>query len=500
MDNFSKLSINIDEQVRFLFEERQRLEKLEQYIKDSHSSGHMGTRSRSNSIRDATESGYSSSNDTEPDEKECSFVDDHYDEITEMVHELMDDYMNMNVLQMKEPNFHENMVKELGDHIYNYFNSIELDVEDISIITEEIIEHIPTLYECFVSSVSIPPRSSTTDCVLDLTSEDSSLEYLKNQLALLECSEQHEQRSSEWYAFRHNLISASNLWKVFGTPAQQNSLICEKCKPLECNAEQPIFVNINSPLHWGVKYEPVTVMIYELLYKTKVGEFGCIQHPQYSFMGASPDGINIDTSSDKYGRMLEIKNIYNRDITGIPKQEYWVQTQIQMECCNLPLCDFVETRIKEYDNSADFYSDLHNPIYKGVVLHFSHENMQNLVPKYVYMPLDSETDEPSVNEWIYTQKQLQLDQDHVLVNTLYWYLDEYSCVIIQRNRKWFNAALPEIEAIWNTIEKERVEGFEHRRSKKRTPSLVIETATDGDVKILEAISDNQCLDVHKLDS
>jgi hypothetical protein len=239
-------------------------------------------------------------------------------------------------------------------------------------------------------------------------------------------------------------------------------------------------------------------MIYETLYKTKIGEFGCIQHPQHSFLGASPDGINIDPSSDRYGRMLEIKNIYNRDITGIPKLEYWVQTQIQMECCNLPLCDFMETRIKEYENSNDFYNDLHSPIYKGVVLHFSHEDMKNPNPIYVYAPLDIEPDESSINEWIDTQKQLQKDEHHVLVNTLYWYLDEYSCVVIQRNRKWFSSALPEIEAIWTTIEKERVEGFEHRRSKKRTPSLVIETVTDGDIKILDAIGSEQCVDVHKL--
>jgi hypothetical protein len=45
--------------------------------------------------------------------------------------------------------------------------------------------------------------------------------------------------------------------------------------------------------------------------------------------------------------MLEIKNISNRIIDGIPKEEYWVQMQIQMETCDLDECDFVETRFKE---------------------------------------------------------------------------------------------------------------------------------------------------------
>ena len=78
------------------------------------------------------------------------------------------------------------------------------------------------------------------------------------------------------------------------------------------------------------------------MFDTKVGEFGCIPHPTYSVhIGASPDGINIASESNKrFGRMLEIKNIVNRDITGIPKQEYWIQTQIQMETCDLDECDF----------------------------------------------------------------------------------------------------------------------------------------------------------------
>ena len=45
--------------------------------------------------------------------------------------------------------------------------------------------------------------------------------------------------------------------------------------------------------------------------------------------------------------MLEIKNIVNREINGIPKKEYWIQMQLQMEVCDLGECDFLETRFKE---------------------------------------------------------------------------------------------------------------------------------------------------------
>ena len=50
---------------------------------------------------------------------------------------------------------------------------------------------------------------------------------------------------------------------------------------------------------------------------------------------------------------------------------------------------------------------------------------------------------------------------------IYWYLDDYSCVLVPRNKKWFNHVQPKLKSIWNTIEKERVEGYDHRKPKKK---------------------------------
>jgi hypothetical protein len=223
-------------------------------------------------------------------------------------------------------------------------------------------------------------------------------------------------------------------------------------------------------MHWGNKYEPVTVMVYEHMFSTKVGEFGCIQHPKYPFIGASPDGINIDPENSHYGRMLEIKNIVNREITGIPKEEYWVQTQIQMEVCDLDECDFMETRFLEYPNSEEFYRDLANEKreYRGVILHFIERNMKvGSMPIYKYMPLSVELTKESIDEWIDVMRETCRGEEIVLFNTIYWYLEEYSCVLIQRNRHWFASAVGKIEEVWRTIERERVEGYEHRSSKKK---------------------------------
>lgn len=101
---------------------------------------------------------------------------------------------------------------------------------------------------------------------------------------------QPEQRTNEWYEFRHNLITASNAYKAFESDSMKNQLIYEKCQPIKtsCGGSsdtqyQNKQVNIHTPFHWGQKYEPVSVMLYEYIYDTKVGDFGCIKHEQYSF-------------------------------------------------------------------------------------------------------------------------------------------------------------------------------------------------------------------------
>jgi hypothetical protein len=70
-------------------------------------------------------------------------------------------------------------------------------------------------------------------------------------------------------------------------------------------------------MHHGVKYEPVSVMIYDLVFD-QIRRVWVYKTPKYDYIAASPDGINVDSNNERYGRMVEIKNIYNREIDGIP--------------------------------------------------------------------------------------------------------------------------------------------------------------------------------------
>ena len=182
-----------------------------------------------------------------------------------------------------------------------------------------------------------------------------NVKAIAKQIDKIKKKPQPEQRTKEWYEFRHNLITASNAWKALGTQSSKNQLIYEKCAPLDLNKYKETFGD--TPMNWGKKYEDVSVLVYEKLYKTKVDEFGCVPHDKYSFLAASPDGINTDPSATRFGRMLEIKNVFSRELTGIPKLDYWIQTQLQMEVCDLNECDFLETNFMEYENREQFMMD-----------------------------------------------------------------------------------------------------------------------------------------------
>jgi putative phage-type endonuclease len=415
--------------------------------------------------------------------------EDHIETIN-MIYQSCDDYIQENILQLASPVFYKTMLDSITESTFISFLSMDL-CEDDEGDYELVGEFVEQVMESYMEASTVPKRSISFTAMANQKTEQEFIS-LKQQIEYLQSIELPKQKSKEWYEMRYNLITASNLYKVFGSEAVLNSLIYEKCKPLDVNGVDYRHMNTESAIHWGNKYEPVTVMVYEDMFETKIGDFGCIPHPDYPFIGASPDGINIDPDCSRYGRMLEIKNIVNRDITGIPKEEYWVQTQMQMEVCNLDECDFVETRFKEYADENDFHADTTRE-YKGVILHFIEKPNglgmanKNSMPVYRYMPIRNscvsvnEWNTDSIEEWIIEQKSIERVNNLVLFGTIYWYLEEFSCVYIPRNRFWFDAALPKIKGVWDIILKERVDGYEHRSSKKRggKPQFVGQDASNS---------------------
>ena len=379
------------------------------------------------------------------------------EDLLETIYDITKDYIDNNILSMKNTYFDQ----ELNNYVTNVINITYSPIYDIlsNINLDQIIEHGIDIY----FKINNNPRQYSTTFIGKKYNKETTKKHLTNLLNI----EQPEQRTDAWYQFRYNRFTASSIWKVLETESNVNQIICEKCGPLKIFNSS----NSNTPFHHGHKYEPLSTMWYEKTYNTKIEEVGCIAHPKYSFIGASPDGINVKYDNDRYGRLLEIKNPTTRKLTGIPKNDYWVQMQIQMEVWGIDNVDFLETVFKEYDTKEEFYNDgdfqkTKDGKLKGVILQFD-----NFI--YEYCPLGYTKEQ--FNEW--TDKKIdEYDKKSISwLQNLYWKLDDISCILVTRNKQWFEAALPYFKSTWDTIVKERVSGYEHRKPKRRSNKKVKNT-------------------------
>jgi len=413
-----------------------------------------------------------SDSESEDDSVSPLFREDPED-VEEQILDEIANHMQSNPLAIWRTSFEKDMIKEISTFLFEEWSEDDLcedyDLPEI----QDWVRRMAAYY--FATESEMPPRQGGEPLAMSPLRRAS----LAQKLRVIDNIPTPPQRTQEWYETRYGLLTASNVWKVLGTESQQNQLIVEKCIPFDKFKEDCARhgnLSADNPMAWGQKYEPITALIYESKNQTRLGEYGCIVHPEYPFLGASPDGINIAPESQVYGRMVEIKNIVNRDIDGVPLDAYWVQMQIQMEVADLDECDFVETRIKEYTSKEEFYAST-NP-WKGVVLTLvpritieSTMRKQTFSDKktfYEYFLLDpANQNQDSINDWILSKKSA--NPDYVLSNTVYWGLDQYSCILVKRNRQWFNVAITHIERIWRIVERERITGCEHRMPKKREP-------------------------------
>jgi len=380
------------------------------------------------------------------------FTNNDIDEFRESIYLIIDDFVKNNVLEYMYYDFEARVF----DHTYSIVEMLYSQVIDTfkSINISEMVEEGITLY----FSIIRKPRSYPGP---HITSPKNKRD-IQSQIQNLRNIPQPAQNTPDWFNFRWTRLTASSAWKALDSDAKKNELIYSKCKPIDKAKYSK--VNINSATHHGHKYEPISTVFYENKFNTEIEEFGCIPDQNNREFGASPDGINIKRTSDRYGYLLEIKNPVSRKLTGTPKREYWIQMQFQMHVTGLHTCDFLETVFKEYKTEEDFENDGtfnlskdNKP--KGVIVCFHDGNK----PVYRYSPWDC--DKKTYEKWY----DDTLDKENMLtwIQTIYWKLDTYSCVTVPYNSEWFNTASPHFKNIWKIVEQERISGYSHRKPKKR---------------------------------
>ena len=402
--------------------------------------------------------------------EDVNFDDNDIADFKESVQFFIEDWLDSNIKLYKDYHFEQIMYESLYDIILINYGFM---IDDLNFDLESNIFDAMEIY--FYKNHSFRSYCGTTI----VKSPDKN--KIKALLKEYENVEQPEQQTPAWYKFRREGLSASDIWKAIDTPAAQNNLIYGKCKPIDISKKNNS-VNITSAFHNGHKYEPLSIMHYEKDFDTSVGEFGCKAHSKYPFLRASPDGINVDETSKLFGRLVEVKNPISRKLTGTPKKDYWIQMQIQMEVWDLDECDFLETIYKEYENEEAFDKDGDSftktavGYRKGILVQFYH----NEKPHYEYPPVDISKEE--FDKWY---DEIMVKNAHMSwISNLYWYLEDYSCVLVPRNKKWFKAVYPEFKKLWNTVLKERETGYQHRKPKRKkkikklTPTTLDKFKTD----------------------
>jgi putative phage-type endonuclease len=336
-----------------------------------------------------------------------------------------------------------------------------------------------------------------------------------SQYKAIEAVPQPEQKSAEWYLMRDNFITASAGAQAIGESKYEKPIELLKQK---IGIGKPFGENFN--VHHGKKFEKIAILIYESIYNVKVGEFGLVPHmgsPNLGqeivpFLGASPDGIcTCSTLDGKFspmvGRMLEIKCVTSRVINTqgdedgvITPHYYWVQVQLQLECCNLEFCDFWQCKladgnIKKYKVGDEWtqrsipwtkqeWEDIlddeetvttHtegqglpievNPLFKyGCLIELIPIKKDDLPPahriewygKYIY-PTELATTREEKIAWAENMRvnwktiYPELSTEYKFARVLYWNLSKSHCLLIKRNREWFKEKYPKFKEFWDQV-------------------------------------------------
>ena len=351
--------------------------------------------------------------------------------------------------------YENNILVELIYHIFEQFNNInENIVDDIKCYIEELLlQHI---------KVEEPIYSI------------SQLKYLQDKLTFLENIPQPEQRTPEWYTFRNNRLTASDLYYITSNNEKKIIDIVKKKCGIESN-----YMPGAAILH-GIKFEPVATKIYEDRCNVEITEFGCLPHSNIPFFGASPDGICSINSINKnfVGRMLEIKCPKSRPITGIIPPVYFAQVQGQLEVCDLEYCDFLECEIREYESKEQFFSDTNksnnllreNGNEKGIIIEVYNTELKKTIYFYNYDKFNT------IEEFkIWEEKII----DEILENPIYeyntttfWKLNKFNVVLVKRNRNWFTNNYIKIYNFWQQVLDARKNNTyvqtEEQKNKKKT--------------------------------
>ena len=133
-------------------------------------------------------------------------------ELLESAGLLIESLIERDPIIFMQPDFDETTHKEISQLLIGQtFDMCEPDEID-NIVTSALTTYYTHVY---------PRRSYNSTFIRN----EPDIKIISSQLQSLRDIPQPEQRSTEWYAFRHNYITASSAWKTFVSDSTQSNYL-----------------------------------------------------------------------------------------------------------------------------------------------------------------------------------------------------------------------------------------------------------------------------------
>lgn len=159
-------------------------------------------------------------------------------------------------------------------------------------------------------------------------------------------TQQPLQRTPEWFKQRKGRITGSVVGAALGVnPYMTPDALIRRLVRLWHGAESEF--NGNIATEYGSLNEPIAQLDYTNKTGNLVNECGFFVHPEYEWLGASPDGL-IELDNGEL-MVLEIKCPFSKrndlipEFKGIYQQKhYYAQLQLEMACANVKKAHFYQ--------------------------------------------------------------------------------------------------------------------------------------------------------------
>jgi putative phage-type endonuclease len=272
--------------------------------------------------------------------------------------------------------------------------------------------------------------------------EDSikSKEFCESLIEEFKNRSMTEQKSDAWLNARYECITASVVAKI--TNKLESKTVKDMILEKAYYGKYSKYVK-NIYTTYGELYEPLANMVYCFRTGRTTYDYGLIKHSEYSFIGASTDGVTDDLIN------IEIKCPTSRVVDGHISKLYYEQMQLQMEVLDLDITHFFECNFITHQKEEFILLETEHE--KGIIIEYL-DYKESVC--YSYSPIELHKFNDEIIEWQENEINI-LIKDNIITESIYWSLKRVNCNEVKRDKTWFENKLPLLKKFWSRVEEER---------------------------------------------